>query len=195
MMPRYRFPMQTGMPPHNFNPYGRPPFRSMMGTYPQMQQRGGGGLLSRLLGRGTQAGVNGRNLLGSRNILGSRNLLSAMSPGQAGGGGSFLRALANPSSLTSVLSNTQKVLNTASQVGPLVQQYGPIVKNLPALWKLYRGLKDAPENSETEPNKTKPTKDHDTKDHEDKMDLALDTEKQEKSADRTPLPSTPKLYI
>lgn len=178
MMPRYRFPMQTGMPPHNFNPYGRPPFRPMMGMYPQMQQRGG--LLSRLLGRGTQAGVNSRNILG------------AMGPGQAGGGGSFLRSLTNPSSLTNVLSNTQKVLNTASQVGPMVQQYGPIVKNLPSLWKLYRGLKDAPETNDStnESNEPNPTKEHDTE-----MNLTLDTEPQAKSANHPPLPSTPKLYI
>ena len=43
------------------------------------------------------------------------------------------------------LTNAQKVLSTAQQVGPMVQQYGPIVKNLPMMWKLYCGLKDAPE--------------------------------------------------
>jgi uncharacterized protein (DUF4415 family) len=31
----------------------------------------------------------------------------------------------------------------------MVQQYGPIVKNLPAMWKLYRGLNAASADEET----------------------------------------------
>lgn len=29
-----------------------------------------------------------------------------------------------------------------------IQQVGPLVKNLPAMWKLYRGLKNAPNEDE-----------------------------------------------
>lgn len=173
MMPRYRFPTQ-GMPPHYFNPYGRPPMHPMMGMYPQMQKKGG--LLSKLLGKGAKTGVNSRAILGA--------------PQHSAAGGSFLKSLTNPSSLNSVLSNTQKILNTAQQVGPMVQQYGPIVKNLPTLWKLYRGLKDAPEfnNAEAAPNETNPTNFND-------IELGMESESELKSTSRTPLPSTPKLYI
>lgn len=31
-----------------------------------------------------------------------------------------------------------------------IQQVGPLVKNLPAMWKLYRGLKNAPDEDEQE---------------------------------------------
>ncbi|WP_071395792.1 VrrA/YqfQ family protein [Bacillus tuaregi] len=176
MMPRYRFPTRTGMPPHYFNPYGRPPIHPRMGMYPQMQQRGG--ILSRLLGRGAQTGAAPHRALG------------AFGPQQAGGGGSFLKALTNPSSLNSMLSNTQKVLSTAQQVGPIVQQYGPIVKNLPTLWKLYRGFKDAPEFNQTEEESNGEQKDIDAD-----MDMDMDIEIESTSAKQEPLPSTPKLYI
>ena len=49
------------------------------------------------------------------------------------------------------LNNTQQVLKTAQSIGPMVQQfqqYGSLVKNIPAMWKLYRGLKNSPDASE-----------------------------------------------
>lgn len=178
MMPRYHFPPQSGMPPHYFNPYGRPPMRHMRGMYPRMQQRGG--ILSKLLGKQTQASANSRSILG------------AFGPQPTSGGGSFLKTLTNPSSLNSVLSNTQKILNTAQQVGPVVQQYGPIVKNLPTLWKLYRGLKDAPEFNQSNNN----TNDTNTAGYQAvEPDIETEPEPKSTSNNQTPLPSTPKLYI
>ncbi|WP_062355796.1 VrrA/YqfQ family protein [Bacillus kwashiorkori] len=52
--------------------------------------------------------------------------------------------------ISKFLGQTQQVLRTVQQVGPMVQQYGPIIKNLPALWKLYRGLSADNTDSETE---------------------------------------------
>jgi hypothetical protein len=71
--------------------------------------------------------------------------MRAAAPGaaNAAGTGGFLKSIANPSNISGFLSNTQKMLNTAQQFGPMVQQYGPMVKNLPAMWKLYRGLKSS----------------------------------------------------
>jgi hypothetical protein len=37
----------------------------------------------------------------------------------------------------------------------MVQQYGPMVKNLPAMWKLYRGLKNASNNTESSSTQSK----------------------------------------
>ncbi|MDQ0213899.1 hypothetical protein J2S13_000293 [Oikeobacillus pervagus] len=56
------------------------------------------------------------------------------------GGASLLKNASNVGTLNRFLTNTQQVLNTVQQVGPMIQQYGPMVKNLPVLWKLYRGL-------------------------------------------------------
>lgn len=93
----------------------------------------GGGLLSKLLG-------GGNNAAGAATNAGARSAAS--------GGGGLLKTLTNPSSINGFLANSQKFLNTASQIGPMVNQYGPMVKNIPAIWKMYRGLTSS--NKETE---------------------------------------------
>lgn len=102
-----------------------------------------GGLLARLLGGGQQGGV-----------------ARGMQAVNQASGGSFLQSLANPTAINGFLSNTQQVLKTAQSIGPMVQQYGPIVRNLPAMWKLYRGLKDADddENDKQEDTNTEQNK-------------------------------------
>ncbi|GER66920.1 hypothetical protein BpJC7_08760 [Weizmannia acidilactici] len=114
------------------------PFGAGFGHNPVFRAGGGpafqgrGGLLSRLFQRGGQnAAMNPAN---------------AFQRGAAGGGGSLLKSIANPNSISSFLNNTQNVIKTAQQVGPMIQQYGPLIKNLPAMWKMYRGLKNAPVN-------------------------------------------------
>jgi len=108
-----------------------------------MQQRSGG-LLAKLLGKGSNQG-------GAVNPFGIGNA-SRSFPGGAGsgGGGGLLKTLTNPQNISGFLTNTQKVLNTAQQIGPMVQQYGPLVRNLPAMWKLYKGFKNLPSDSQEE---------------------------------------------
>ncbi|MBV7507508.1 hypothetical protein KW850_19895 [Bacillus sp. sid0103] len=111
-------------------PFGggfNPMMGQMMGR-PNQMNRGGGGLLSKLLGRGNQAG----------GFMGMQTAGKA-----ASGGGGLLQTLSNPGGLTSMLNNTQQVLKTAQSVGPMIQQYGPMIKNLPAMWKIYKGFKNA----------------------------------------------------
>ena len=139
MIPRYHIPMHPSMPPRHFRqqPPGRALGRPMMGRpmmskTPQMRQGGGGGFLSKLLGKGKQMG----QVSGATRSIGAQ---------QVAGGGSILKSFTNPSAINGFLTNTQKVLNTAQQVGPMINQYGPLVKNIPVMWKLYRGLKNAPD--------------------------------------------------
>ncbi|WP_075982327.1 VrrA/YqfQ family protein [Bacillus massilinigeriensis] len=142
MPPRQRIPFQGGMPNPYMRPpmYGRPPMRPMRGNPPWMgmgnvpRASKGGGLLARILGRGNQA--RGMGVPGG---------FGRTVPGNPGG---LLKSISNPSSITGFLQNTQKVLSAAQQIGPMVQQYGPLVKNLPAMWRLYKGLKDAPSGEE-----------------------------------------------
>lgn len=112
------------------------------------QMNSGGGLLSKILGRGGSAargtGMNG--------LMGMQNAGRA-----ATGGGSFLQNLTNPSGLSGILNNTQQVIKTAQTIGPMIQQYGPIVRNLPAMWKIYRGFKNASADSEDEKSETNET--------------------------------------
>lgn len=172
-------------------PLQRPPMSHMnfRGQAP-MRQRQGGGLLAKLLG-GRQRGAVRNNLLGG------------MAGQNAARGPSILQSLTNPASINGFLTNTQKVLNTAQQIGPIVQQvqqYGPIVKNLPAMWRLYRGLKNIPDANTEEETETK-TKDHSEKQHSAAKE---DTDFSESSSDNTeessskwkvPGSSVPKMYI
>lgn len=177
-----RMPFRGGMPPQSLPPMqARPPMGSMMRGAPQMRQ-GGGGLLAKLMGGGQARGAAG---------TASR----AAGTGGSGAGG-ILKALSNPTAINGFLSNTQKVLNTAQQVGPMVQQYGPLVKNIPAMWKLYKGLKngddepaavDEKPKKETTSIKTKKTIKKESKD----VDIDNSSTKQGKRNGQ----SVPKLYV
>ncbi|WAA11480.1 VrrA/YqfQ family protein [Fervidibacillus halotolerans] len=110
------------------------------------------------------------------------------------------------------LGQTQQVLNTAQQIGPMIQQYGPLIRNLPTLWKLYKGVKsegkdenvDEPtdqsleENIETS-NKMNRGKSMERKknpfDERENMDEGNGYRKTKKRKKDEPKPSVPKLYI
>lgn len=189
MFPRPRGPYQGGMNPYRMNPMmsrgNYPPMQRMqMGMRPGRGQRGGG-LLARLLGGSNQR--SGMNFMsGAGRAMGSTGNMA---------GGSILKSITNPNAISGFLSNTQKVLNTAGQIGPIVQQYGPLVRNLPAMWKLYRGLKDLPsttdEETEKEENSENPLnstiKESTTIENSD-SDAQVKRPKQQKT-------SVPKLYI
>jgi len=164
--PQFRSPMHG--PPAQYSPFGpmgspRPqmmpgprggprqaqgPMRQRQGgglrqAQGPMRQRQGGGLLSRLLGGGA------RNTNGMRGPASAGFPLGgAANPSQAGGG--LLRSLTNPQAISGFLTNTQKVLGTAQQIGPMIQQYGPIVKNIPAMWRIYKGLSSDTEETPAE---------------------------------------------
>lgn len=143
MRPRQPMPFQWGIqpqrqqgpfhwgsqPPRTMRQMQGPPFQSNMGMPPRTRQ--GGGLLAKILGKRNPApsGFFGMNPG------------SMAAPAQKG---SILKTLSDPTSINGFLTNTQQVLNSVQQIAPMVQQYGPLVRNLPAMWKLYRGLKDAP---------------------------------------------------
>lgn len=186
MMNRPRMPFRGGMPPQSFMPpmQARPPMGSMMRGAPQMRQ-GGGGLLAKLMGGGQARGAAGAAGTASR---------AAGTGGSAAGG--ILKALSNPTAINGFLSNTQKVLNTAQQVGPMVQQYGPLIKNIPAMWKLYRGLKNG--DDEPAPVDEKPKKETTSV----KTKKTIKKESKEVDIDNSPTKqvqrngqSMPKLYV
>lgn len=58
---------------------------------------------------------------------------------QEGGSTGFLsRMLGGDTSITGIIGNMQRAVQTAQQVTPMIQQYGPIVKNLPSLYKIFK---------------------------------------------------------
>ncbi|KAB2338542.1 hypothetical protein F7731_03005 [Cytobacillus depressus] len=213
-----RAPFHGGMPPHAFRNqmFGPPPmgFRGAqpfmrgpgapmggaggpmarggfrgLGVPQQMRQGGGsGGLFSKLLGRGN----SGRGLGGGAMQTASR----AAGAGNTGAGG-ILKSLSDPGAVTGFLQNTQKVLNTAQQIGPMVQQYGPLVRNIPAIWKLYRGIKgssnETSEEKEKEIKKPKKTKKAANTKKQDTPIIEESTIENEKKAEIGM--SKPKLYV
>lgn len=177
------------------NPFGPGP-RMPHGQMPRMmgrnrQSRQGGGLLSKILGKGSRGQGNGISGL----LAGG----SAPARGASGGGG-ILKTLADPSALNGFLSNTQKVLNTAQQFGPMIQQYGPLVRNLPSMWKLYRGLKDLPDADEPtveqEKNDTNETIEKKKKPNKNKKSgSSSPTQKKPVKKQRNNAATSPKLFI
>ncbi|RIW31028.1 hypothetical protein D3H55_15570 [Bacillus salacetis] len=204
--------------PYNPNYFGQQPFQpmggmrgpgpagfggmrpgGMQGNFQGGAGRRSGGLLSKILNRGSSAQTAASQFNPLQGAAGFQR--SAQT-----GGGSFLKNLMNPGSINGFLNNTQSVLKTAQQVGPMfqqVQQYGPLVKNLPAMWKLYRGLSAAEteeediseaaqdekkekneESSESRPHKKKPSI---------KQNKSTTEERPKKS--RNPGGSQPKLYV
>ncbi|PLR86152.1 hypothetical protein CVD25_04180 [Bacillus canaveralius] len=141
--------MNRRRPGPSFN-HGRSsgPFGQMMG--PQQRAKQGGGLLSKIFGRGNQntgyPGAPGGGFF----VVGGQTRSPAATTGS-----SFLKTLTNPATINGFLNNTQQILNAMQSFGPIVQQYGPLVKNFPAMLKLYKGLKDAPENDGDHAKKTK----------------------------------------
>ena len=137
-MPRQMGPMNQGM----MRPMGQAQYNmGPMVGHSQPTARQGGGILSRLLGQGTQRGGAGMPNLNLGN--------AAASTTRASGGGGVLQTLTNPGAINGFLNNTQQALKAAQSFGPMIQQYGPMVRNLPSMWKLYRGLKDLPNHDES----------------------------------------------
>ncbi|WP_409251388.1 VrrA/YqfQ family protein [Bacillus sp. SCS-153A] len=158
MPPRQQMPFN----PHSFGQQPFHPMRGMRGPGPSgfgmMRPRGmqgnfsggpgrkSGGLLAKILNKGGSS----QGAASQFNPLQGAAGFQRSTPAS---GGSLLKNILNPGSLNGFLNNTQQVLKTAQQVGPMiqqVQQYGPLVRNLPAMWKLYRGLSAA----ETEEEET-----------------------------------------
>ena len=185
MLPRNQAPMRRPFRhPGYYGPMsGRPPGDwMMMGRPPQMRQRGG--MLAKLFGNGKQNNAS-RGFGG----FGARNTLQ---------GGQLLKSLTNPSSINGFLANTQKVLNTAQQVGPIVQQiqqYGPIIKNLPAMWKLYRGLKSTSDQKESKSETTINDQTEESPPQPPPSSKEVKPEETQTQTRKAPSPSIPKLYI
>ena len=125
MLPRRPFPP---MPSRNF------PMQPFFSQQPMMMNRPSGGLLSRLFG--------GRKAQSIPNMTNASRMGSLLNN---------VQNVTNPSSISSMMTNVQKILKVAESVGPMVQQYGPVVKNIPAMLKIYKALKsDDTSEEETE---------------------------------------------
>jgi len=150
-----RFNQPWGMRP-GFRP-SAPPFYYPQGRF--LPQQRPVDLLARLLGRSpVQRYQNPFQFGPSPSPIGNQPSLP-----------SFL----SPGNLSRLLGQTQQVLRTVQQVGPMIQQYGPLIKNLPSLWKIYKGLSAGSENTEEEETSEEEV------DWEEEEDLSEEEERKE----------------
>lgn len=126
------------------SPYSPPPFQQMgqqrrnpgFGLNQRGPQDGQKkeGLIGKILGRSKQKQASPQNMFGPPPSFQAKKEANRSS------GGGILEALKKPDGITNMLTNTQKVLQAAEQVTPMIQQYGPMVKNIPAMWNVVRAL-------------------------------------------------------
>lgn len=214
MMSRKRMPMQGGLSPFRMGPtrdmrdnspfsMNRPPQGQFQGRMlgmpqgqmggpqgrrggPQSQKSKGGGLIAKLLNKGNKGEGVGAVVSQTR---------------AAGAGGSLLKTISNPEAISGFLTNTQQMIKTAQSIGPIVQQYGPIIKNLPVMWKLYKGLKDTNVETETVEEKDLSEKTEEALQSSSEDEIAVQEDHQQnseislKNKKRQIGNSTPKLYI
>ena len=135
---RQPLPPNYGMRAPRQSPFGMMGQSRPMQGMPTGPGRKSGGLLSKILNRGGTAQTAASQFNPLQGAAGFQRSSQA--------GGSVLKNIMNPGSINGFLNNTQQVLKTVQQAGPMFQQfqqYGPLVKNLPAMWRLYRGLNSA----------------------------------------------------
>ncbi len=109
---------------------------------------GSGGLLSRINGQPGQGNPGRSGGLLSKLFRGGARGANAVTgfEGAARGGG-LLQTASQPGGIMNILNQTQSVIQAVSQIQPVIEQYGPLVRNLPAMWKLYRSLKSDNDDS------------------------------------------------
>jgi hypothetical protein len=179
--------------------YNRPPifpfspmprsFSGMPPSFPAMRppgpRPGFGGFLSRLFSRGQPIASP------SPWITPAIHHAAASTGAGANTGGGFI----------GMLTNVQKMLGIAQNVMPMVQQYGPLIKNLPAMVKIFRELKttDQEENEQeekkTEKNIPENKKKTSSSSKKRTVPKAKTYENKSSQSAKTPRPSTPKLYV
>jgi hypothetical protein len=110
-----------------------PPFAPGASMLSRGLLQGGRGVANQLSSLPLQQGVMGQ----------SGGLLSKLFGGAQGGGGGLTNILG-------MLQNAQKAIGVFQQVSPMVQQYAPFVKSLPALISMMRNSGSSEESEETE---------------------------------------------
>lgn len=176
--PMQRGPRQQQQPPQNQNmfapnqmqmphPMNQAPMQQQapqnmpFAQQPYMEQpKEKGGILSKLFRKsGKNNAAPQANMRGGSPFAmptsSARSAVAATSAASAASSGGILQSILNPGNLTSMLNNTQRVLQAAESFTPLVQQYGPLVKNIPAMWNLFKGLNAEDDTTDDKQPETK----------------------------------------
>lgn len=175
------------MPQANKSFLQQRPQQPQMGRQPRpnvpfQQQTPKKGLLGKIFGKSNQT---------PQNLFAPP---SGMRKNETRSGGGILDTLKNPEGLNMMLNNTQRVLQAAEQFTPMIQQYGPIVKNLPSIWKLMRAFNSSDTSSDTKAEETKTKITPTAKKQQEFTESEIET-KTTQRIQKEKSESVPKLYI
>jgi len=106
-----------------------------------------------------------------------------------GAGAATAAAAAGGPKLESFMNTANKFLATAQSFQPLIQQATPMFRNLPAIWKLYKGFQSIPSTSNEEEKPYRP----ESSSFEEKT-RPRKTEAAPSKPIKSTRPSTPKIF-
>lgn len=121
------------------------------------------------------------------------------SPPPQHGATGFLKQLLGQSnagaiSLEGVLDKVQRTLNLAEQITPMIQQYGPLIRNAPALIQLLKETA-AEGNQEEEETDTEEKTDNPKAEGASNKKASSNEQNRRQRQTQVPKESVPKLYI
>jgi hypothetical protein len=154
------------------------PLMNAFPTQPIAPRPGLGGFLARLFSRGPAMPPTPSGFM-------MPTLQNAAAGASASTGGGF----------TGMLTNIQKMLGVAQNVVPMVQQYGPLVKNLPAMMKMWKELKATDDDEKEEKEEKQEEKREKKQSPPAKRDVPTAKSTTQEKQTKDPKPSKPKLYI
>ncbi len=150
----------------------------------QQQSNNNKGLLGKIFGKSKQT---------PQNLFAPPSGVKQETRSSGRSSGGILETLKNPEGLNTMLNNTQRVLQAAEQFTPMIQQYGPIVKNIPSIWKLMRAVSSSDDtSSDSKKEQTKPEK---TPNKQQEFKESAVEERPKQRAKKKKSESVPKLYI
>lgn len=193
------FQMPAGLrsvqrPPNMFTPSQTNQFFGGNATYPFMQQPAQKKGLFSAFKRNSPPAQGAFNQMFQPYAQPETRGIASLFGGQTANAGSGVTGALSMENIQRWVGSTQQMINTAQQALPMIQQYGPLVRNFPAMWKLYRSLKNEDSQKDEADTEEAPLDAHDKFDEFDNNALA-DEEKINKPQPRREKTSVPRLYV
>ncbi len=179
MRPFSFYPGPYPMNPYQMMPGGFSPFMRAPSFMPRMPMPGPG------------------PMSGPIPTAGPMQALRAAIPTLGGGAPTAGGAAAMPR-LDSFLQTANSFMNTAQKFTPYVQQAAPMIKNLPALWRMYRGFSNSSDESESttirDPRESRNMRESFNFEDDGESFNVRDNRKPKKRVELTTKPSIPRIY-
>lgn len=95
-----------------------------------------------------------------------------------------------PSKFDSILQTADKLFNTAQSYTPYIKQAGPMMKNIPSLYRMYKGFKGLPDaDTDAAPDRRRSSRSSNRPDSRPPA-----RQRTREQVDLTPKPSKPRIF-